>query len=86
MGPSLSEQTVTLYTADGYASPALEGTWFREGFHGAMAELLCAIEEGRPPTNNARSNLRGLGMCFAAIASAAEGVVKSPDAIRKLSG
>jgi predicted dehydrogenase len=75
-GPSLSEQTITLYTAEGYARPALEGTWFREGFHGAMAELLCAVEEGREPVNNARDNLRGLGLCFAAIASASEGVVK----------
>ncbi len=76
VGPRLSEQTVTLYTADGYAKPALEGTWFREGFHGAMAELLCAIEESREPVNHARDNLRGLSLCFAAIASANEGVVK----------
>jgi len=68
-GPSLSEQTVTLHTEQGSASPRLEGTWFREGFHGAMAELLCAIEEKRDPINRARSNLRSLGLCFAAIAS-----------------
>lgn len=83
-GPSLSEQTVTIYTAKGYAKPMLEGTWFREGFHGAMAELLCAIEESREPVNNARNNLRGLSLCFAAIASAAEGVVKTPGSVRKL--
>ncbi|MGH9767816.1 MAG: Gfo/Idh/MocA family protein [Blastocatellia bacterium] len=83
-GPSLSEQAVTIYTAKGYAKPPLEGTWFREGFHGAMAELLCAIEEKREPVNNARANLRGLRLCFAAIASAAEGVVKSPGGARKL--
>jgi predicted dehydrogenase len=69
-GPSLSEQTVTLFTADGCAQPSLSGTWFREGFHGAMAELLCAIEEQREPSNNARDNLRSLELCFAAIASA----------------
>jgi len=84
-GPSLSEQAVTIYTSGSYAKPQLEGTWFREGFHGAMAELLCAIEEGRDPANNARSNLRGLGLCFAAIASAAEGVVKAPSGVRRLS-
>jgi predicted dehydrogenase len=83
-GPSLSEQSVTIYTAEGHARPAIEGTWFREGFHGAMAELLCAIEECREPVNNARANLRGLGLCFAAIASAAEGVVKAPGGVRKL--
>lgn len=69
-GPSLSEQTVTLFTEQGVAVPQLEGTWFREGFHGAMAELLCAIEENREPINRARSNLRSLGLCFDAIASA----------------
>jgi len=83
-GPSLSEQSVTIYTADGYAKPTLDGMWFREGFHGAMAELLCAIEDGREPVNNARGNLRGLSLCFAAVASAVEGVVKAPGAIRLL--
>src|SRR5215471_3127156 len=85
-GPSLSEQSITIYTADGYAKPTLDGTWFLEGFHGAMAELLCAIEEGREPVNNARGNLRGLSLCFAALASAAEGAVKAPDSIRQLPG
>ncbi len=66
-GPSLSEQAVTLFTAEGYAQPELTGTWFREGFHGAMAELLCAIEEQREPSNNAHDNLRSLELCFAAI-------------------
>ena len=69
-GPSLSEQTVTLFTAEGCAQPELSGTWFREGFHGAMAELLCAIEEQREPSNNAQDNLRSLELCFAAIESA----------------
>jgi predicted dehydrogenase len=82
-GPSLSEQSVTIYTAEGHAKPALEGEWFREGFHGAMAELLCAIEEKREPVNNARGNLRGLGLCFAAVASAADGAVKEPGGVRK---
>ncbi len=83
-GPSLSEQAVTIYTTEGYSTPQLEGTWFREGFHGAMGELLCAIEEDREPVNNARDNLRGLSLCFAAIASAAEGAVKTPGSVRKL--
>jgi predicted dehydrogenase len=83
-GPSLSEQSVTIFTAEGYAKPQLEGTWFREGFHGAMADLLLAIEEEREPINNAGGNLRGLGLCFAAIASATGDVVKTPGKIRKL--
>ncbi len=83
-GPSLSEQAVTLYTPSGYSTPALEGTWFRDGFHGTMAELLCAIEERRAPSNDARGNLRSLELAFAAIASAHEGVVKVPGAVRRL--
>jgi len=76
VGPSLSEQHVTLSTAEGYARPRLEGTWFREGFHGAMGELLCAIEEGREPSNGARENLRSLALVFAAIESARDGEPK----------
>jgi predicted dehydrogenase len=85
-GPSLSEQAVTLYTPAGSSIPALEGTWFRDGFHGTMAELLCAIEERRAPSNDARGNLRGLALAFAAIASAHEGVAKVPGEVRRLPG
>lgn len=84
LGPSLSEQAVTLYTADGFAKPELQGTWFLQGFHGTMAELLCAIEEQREPVNNARDNLRGLALCFAAIASAAQETPQVPGQIRRL--
>ena len=84
IGPSLSEQAVTLYTAAGFAKPELKGTWFLQGFHGTMAELLCAIKEDREPVNNARDNLRGLALCFAAIDSAAQGTPQVPGLIRKL--
>ncbi len=84
IGPSLSEQSVTLYTDAGFAQPELQGTWFLQGFHGTMAELLCAIEEDREPVNNARDNLRGLALCFAAIDSAAKGMPQVPGLIRKL--
>lgn len=83
-GPSLSEQVVTVYTADGFAVPRLAGTWFHEGFHGAMGELLCAIEEGRAPLHNARANLQSLALCFAALASAEDGLPKVPGQIRSL--
>jgi len=69
-GPDLARQTVTLTTADGTATPQLEGAWFPDGFHGAMSELLCAIEENREPNNGARENLRSLALAFAAIHSA----------------
>lgn len=83
-GPSLSEQTVTLHTEEGSATPRLEGTWFREGFHGAMAELLCAIEENRDPVNRARGNLRSLGLCFAAIASSINQTPVTPGEFQQL--
>ncbi|XDB00132.1 Gfo/Idh/MocA family oxidoreductase [Sulfitobacter sp. LCG007] len=72
-GPDLGQQSVTLTTADGVARPTLEGTWFNDGFRGAMGELLCSIEENREPSHSARGNLSSLALAFAAIASAREG-------------
>jgi predicted dehydrogenase len=83
-GPNLGEQTVTLYTAEGVANPTLVGTWFPDGFHGTMAELLCAIEENREPSNSARNNLKSLGLCFAAIAAAEDASPHVPGNVRRL--
>lgn len=84
VGANLGEQTVTLTTEQGTASPALAGNWFPDGFHGTMGELLCAIEEGREPINSARENLNSLALCFAAIASAWDGESKVPGTVRTL--
>ena len=81
-GPSLSEQTVELHTAAGRAPVPLEGTWFTNGFQGAMGELLCAIEEGRTPVHAARGNLESLALCFAALASAGRGQPVVPGEVR----
>lgn len=70
VGPSITEQTVTLHTEAGTATPELAGDWFTNGFEGCMTELLSAIEEGRTPMNSAASVLPGLGLCFGACASA----------------
>jgi predicted dehydrogenase len=84
-GPSLSDQRVTVHTAAGDASPDLEGTWFTNGFAGAMSELLCAIEERREPSHSARNNLATLELCFAAIASAdAGGKPMVPGAVSRI--
>ena len=72
-GESLNKQKVTLHTSQGSASPSLRGAWFPDGFHGTMAELLCAIEENREPDNSARHNLSSLALCFAAMKSADNG-------------
>jgi len=81
-GPSLSSQQVVMTTAAGECSPELEGTWFDNGFQGAMAELLCAIEENREPEHSARNNLRTLELCFAALASADWGQPVRPGDVR----
>lgn len=84
MGPGLSKQTVRLYTAEGESEALLEGSWFPDGFHGAMAELLSAVEDDREPSHSARNNLGSLALAFAAMASADTGEPRTPGAIRTL--
>ncbi len=85
-GVDLTAQEVALYTAAGVARPQLGGTWFEQGFHGTMGELLCAVEEGREPSNSARANLASLALCFAAVASAHRGEPVVPGVVRRLPG
>ena len=68
----------------GIARPALEGTWFKQGFQGTMGALLAAVESGTPPLNAARGSLDALAMVFAAIASARTGMPVVPGAVRTL--
>ena len=68
-GPDLGCQTVTLTTDQGRAQPKLQGTWFNDGFRGAMGALLVAIEDDTEPANGAAENLHSLAMAFAAIQS-----------------
>jgi predicted dehydrogenase len=68
-GPDLGQQTVTLTTAAGIARPTLQGTWFNDGFLGAMGALLVAIEDDLEPANGAEENLDSLALAFAAIQS-----------------
>jgi predicted dehydrogenase len=82
-GPDLNDQTVTLTTSAGSVSLKPRGTWFTNGFHGTMAELLCSIEENRTPNNNARDNLKSLALCFAALASADSGEARKVGSCRK---
>jgi predicted dehydrogenase len=83
-GSSISDQRLRLFTERGEARPKLVGSWFPDGFHGTMAELLSAIEEGREPMNNADENLRSLALCFAAIASAERGKPVVPGSVDRL--
>lgn len=83
-GPNLNEQRVLLSTEAGHAEPELSGAWFDDGFAGAMSELMAAVEADDEPFNGARENLSSLALCFAAIASADEGVPKAPGSVRSL--
>jgi predicted dehydrogenase len=83
-GPDLNHQDVTMYTAAGHCSPKLEGDWFTNGFHGAMGELLCAIEENREPIHSAQNTLYGLALCFAAVKSSETGMPVEPGTARSV--
>jgi predicted dehydrogenase len=83
-GPDLGSQRVTLTTARGRAQPDLQGTWFNDGFRGAMGALLVAIEDDAEPANGAAENLRSLAMAFAAIQSRRTGREVAIGAARRL--
>ena len=83
-GPDLGQQTVTLTTAAGVATPALHGSWFNDGFRGAMGALLVAIEDDSEPANGARENLASLALAFAAIRSRQTGQEVSVGSVTRL--
>ncbi|MES2916513.1 MAG: Gfo/Idh/MocA family oxidoreductase [Pseudomonadota bacterium] len=80
-GPDLGKQAVTLTTAAGIARPQLSGTWFNDGFRGAMGALLVAIEDGSEPANGAEENLESLALAFAAIQSRRTGSICAVGAV-----
>lgn len=84
IGPDLGTQQVSLTDARGVAHPVLTGTWFNDGFAGAMGALLRAVESGTPPLHNARDNLTSLELAFAAIASSHRGVPIAPGEVRSM--
>jgi predicted dehydrogenase len=83
-GLDLNAQEVAFATAEGVARPRLSGAWFPDGFHGAMGELLTAIEQKREPSNGGRENLASLALCFAAVESARRGAPVAPGTVRRL--
>lgn len=83
-GPTNRQQQVEIITSEGIATPKLRGSWFPDGFHGTMAELLLSIDEDRTPSNSAANNLTGLGLAFAAIGSAHDGTPKEPGEVTRL--
>jgi predicted dehydrogenase len=85
-GADNTDQTVHIHRDGDTASPALDGSWFPDGFRGTMGELLSAVESDREPLNGARENLRSLELCFAAVAAAADGEPKTPGEVRSYPG
>ena len=83
-GPNNHFQRVEMTTSEGLARPRLKGSWFPDGFHGTMAELLSAIAENREPSHSARNNLASLSLCYAAVASAERGEAVKPGSVRRL--
>lgn len=70
-GRGLNEQSeMQVFLEDGSCVVPLTGSWFKNGFQGTMAELLCAVEENRQPFNCAESSRESLALCFAAVHSA----------------
>lgn len=84
-GLALGGSEVQVHTSDGTATVSLEGSWWSNGMHGTMGELLTAIEEARVPSNTAAHSIPGLALCFAAVESARCGTPIDPRTVRTLS-
>jgi predicted dehydrogenase len=69
-GGYLGGSSVTVTTAAGSEDVALEGSWFTNGMHGSMADLLLARGSGRVPANDASTVISSLQLCYAALQSA----------------
>lgn len=61
--------------------PRWDAVWFPDAFVGPMAELLCALEEGRASALDGRDNLRTMALVEACYQSAREHRAVEPDEI-----
>lgn len=52
---------------------AIQGRWFPDAFGGSMAELLCALAEGRAPQTSGEDNLHSVRIAYAAVESSQTG-------------
>lgn len=69
-GPDHNRQRAILHRQCISTRVKLRGKWFPDAFAWSMAELLRAIEANRSPEHDPASAMRGLELCFAAVASA----------------
>jgi predicted dehydrogenase len=55
-----------------WIAPRWSEVWFPDAFAGTMAQLLCALEEGRPAEISGRDNLETVALCEAVYVAAQE--------------
>jgi hypothetical protein len=55
-----------------WLEPRWKEVWFPDAFSGTMAQLLCALEEGKEPEISGRDNLQTIALCEAVHAAAHE--------------
>jgi predicted dehydrogenase len=55
-----------------WAEPRFSRMWFPDAFAATMGELMCAVEESRPPSNSGKDNLGTMRAVMAAYRSIAE--------------
>jgi predicted dehydrogenase len=73
--PARTPSTIDFTTkrhAGAWFQPRWNEVWFPDAFAGTMAQLLCALEEGRDPEISGRDNLETIALCEAIRASARE--------------
>ena len=71
--PTPSTLDFTTRKRPGYwLSPRWKEVWFPDAFVGPMAQLLCALEEGREPEISGRDNLQTMALVDACYVSARE--------------
>jgi predicted dehydrogenase len=69
--PSTLDFTTKRQPGDWF-QPRWREVWFPDAFVGTMAQLLCALEEGREPEISGRDNLETIALCAAVFAAARE--------------
>lgn len=69
--PRLTHSTLRIQRRgeDAWTEPRFSRMWFPDAFAATMGELMCAVEEGRQPTNSGRDNLGTIRAVMAAYRS-----------------
>ena len=78
--PSTLDYTTIAHGPD-WIKPRWPEVWFPDAFVGTMAQLICALEEGREPEISGRDNLRTMALVDAAYLSVKEHRAVSIDEI-----